>query len=49
MSEIDAINGAIPPAAEAVGLKAPYNETISALVRAGERKMGVRSPSSDRR
>jgi 2-dehydropantoate 2-reductase len=42
MSEIDAINGAIPPAADAVGLTAPYNEAISALVRARERKMGVR-------
>lgn len=41
-SEIDAINGAIPPAAHAVGLTAPYNEAISALVRAKERKIGVR-------
>jgi 2-dehydropantoate 2-reductase len=43
MSEIDAINGAIPPAANAVGLDAPYNEVTSALVRAKERRMGVRS------
>jgi len=43
MSEIDAINGAIPPAGKAVGLVAPYNEVISALVRAKERRMGVRS------
>lgn len=42
MSEIDSINGAIAPAAEAVGLKAPYNAVISALVRAKERKLGVR-------
>jgi 2-dehydropantoate 2-reductase len=42
MSEIDSINGAIPPAARAVGLAAPYNEAISALVRAKERRMGVR-------
>ncbi|HUF19508.1 MAG TPA: 2-dehydropantoate 2-reductase [Burkholderiales bacterium] len=42
-SEIDAINGAIPPAAIAAGLSAPYNETISALVRAKERRMGVRA------
>jgi 2-dehydropantoate 2-reductase len=42
MSEIDAINGAIPPAAKAVGVAAPYNEVISALVRAKERRMGVR-------
>jgi len=41
-SEIDAINGAIPPAAQALGLTAPYNEVISGLVRAKERRMGVR-------
>jgi 2-dehydropantoate 2-reductase len=41
-SEIDAINGAIPPAAQALGLAAPYNDAISALVRANERRMGVR-------
>jgi 2-dehydropantoate 2-reductase len=41
-SEIDAINGAIPPAAEAVGGTAPYNEVISGLVRGKERRMGVR-------
>jgi 2-dehydropantoate 2-reductase len=41
-SEVDAINGAIPPAARAVGLSAPYNEVISGLVRAKERRMGVR-------
>jgi len=42
MSEIDAINGAIPPAAAALGIPAPYNEVISGLVRARERRMGVR-------
>lgn len=42
MSEIESINGAIPPAAEALGLQAPYNSVISALVRAKERRMGVR-------
>jgi 2-dehydropantoate 2-reductase len=42
MSEIDAINGAIPPAAAAVGVAAPCNEVVSALVRARERRMGVR-------
>ena len=42
MSEIDAINGAIPPAAKDAGVAAPYNTVISALVRAKERKMGVR-------
>jgi len=41
-SEIDAINGAIPPAAEALGRTAPYNEVISGLVRGKERRMGVR-------
>jgi len=39
-SEVDAINGAIPPAAKAVGLAAPYNEVVSSLVRAKERKLG---------
>jgi 2-dehydropantoate 2-reductase len=39
-SEIDAINGAIPPAARDVGLAAPYNEVISGLVRAKERRLG---------
>jgi len=42
MSEIDAINGAIPAAAEAAGVSAPFNTVVSALVRAKERKMGVR-------
>ena len=35
-SEIDAINGAIPPEALALGLEAPYNTLVSALVRAKE-------------
>src|SRR5215471_15530532 len=39
---LDAINGAIPPAAEALGRTAPYNEVISGLVRGKERRMGVR-------
>ncbi len=34
--EIDVINGAIPPRATAVGLEAPVNATVSALVRARE-------------
>jgi 2-dehydropantoate 2-reductase len=42
MSEIEAINGAIPVAARAAGIAAPFNEVISALVRAKERRMGVR-------
>jgi 2-dehydropantoate 2-reductase len=32
--EVDVINGAIPPAARELGLAAPVNETVSALVRA---------------
>jgi 2-dehydropantoate 2-reductase len=43
MSEIEAINGAIPPAAAAVGVTAPFNTVISALVRNKERQMGVRN------
>ena len=35
-SEIDAINGAIPPRAAALGLSAPVNATVTALVKAGE-------------
>ena len=35
--EIDFINGAIPPAATEVGLAAPVNEVVSALVRAKAR------------
>ncbi len=42
MSEIDAINGAIPVAARALGVPAPFNTVVSALVRAKEVRMGVR-------
>jgi 2-dehydropantoate 2-reductase len=42
LSEIDAINGAIPPAAAALGLEAPENTVVSSLVRAIERGLGVR-------
>ena len=42
MSEIEAINGAIPVAAKPLGVAAPFNTAISALVRAKERRMGVR-------
>ena len=42
-SEIDAINGAIVPAAQALGLAAPFNTVVSAFVRARERRMGVRA------
>ena len=43
MSEIEAINGAIPPAAKAQGIAALFNTVVSALVRAKERKLGVRT------
>ena len=32
--EIDVINGAIPPAGREVGLQAPVNEVVTALVKA---------------
>lgn len=35
-SEIDAINGMVPRVASEVGLDAPYNEVVSAIVRARE-------------
>jgi 2-dehydropantoate 2-reductase len=35
-SEIDAINGMVPVVAREVGLKAPYNEVITAVVKARE-------------
>jgi 2-dehydropantoate 2-reductase len=38
-SEIDVINGAVPPAARAVGLDAPVNETVTALVKAKEARL----------
>jgi 2-dehydropantoate 2-reductase len=34
--EIDVINGAVPVQAAKVGLRAPYNEVVSALVRQRE-------------
>lgn len=34
--EVDAINGAIPPEAEKMGMKAPTNETVANLIRARE-------------
>jgi 2-dehydropantoate 2-reductase len=39
--EIDVINGAIPPRAAALGLEAPVNATVVALVRAGEPDAGT--------
>jgi 2-dehydropantoate 2-reductase len=35
-SEIDAINGAVPPRADALGLAAPCNATVTAIVKALE-------------
>lgn len=40
-SEIDAINGAVPPRAAALGLEAPANDAITALVKAGEPDPGL--------
>jgi 2-dehydropantoate 2-reductase len=42
MSEIDAINGAIPVAGAPLGVATPYNTVVSALVRVKERRLGVR-------
>ncbi|MBI2754796.1 MAG: 2-dehydropantoate 2-reductase [Betaproteobacteria bacterium] len=39
-SEIDVINGAIPRVGKELGLAAPVNEAITALVRAKERRLG---------
>jgi 2-dehydropantoate 2-reductase len=44
-TEIDVINGAIPPLAAKLGLDAPVNRTVSALVRVIER-VGAASPAS---
>ena len=41
-TEIDVINGEIPRAGRAVGVEAPVNETVAALVRALERARGLR-------
>ena len=41
-SEIDVINGSIPREAAALGLEAPVNEAVTALVRARERQLGCR-------
>ena len=43
-SEIDAINGAVPPEALALGLEAPYNTVVSALVRAREARFDAPRP-----
>lgn len=41
-SEIDVINGSIPRVGATVGLAAPVNEALTALVRAKERQLGCR-------
>lgn len=41
-SEVDAINGAIPPAAASVGLDAPLNTAIALLIRARESLLPAR-------
>ena len=40
-SEIDAINGMVPVAAREVGTAAPYNEVVTAIVKAKERARAV--------
>jgi 2-dehydropantoate 2-reductase len=39
-SEIDAINGAIPPEGEKYGVQTPFNIVVSSLVRAKEKRLG---------
>jgi len=41
-SEIDVINGSIPRVGKQVGVAAPVNETITALVKAKEAKLGCK-------
>ena len=41
-SEIDVINGSIPRVGRQVGVAAPVNETITALVKAKERTLGCK-------
>lgn len=41
-SEIDAINGAIPVRGTAIGVPTPYNEVVTALVKAKEVRLGLR-------
>lgn len=40
LSELDAINGAIPPLASRFGIPTPYNDTVCAVVRAHEARFG---------
>lgn len=41
-SEIDVINGAIPPEGEKCGVPTPYNIVVSSLVRAKEKQLSLR-------
>ena len=41
-SEIDVINGSIPRVGREVGVAAPVNDTVTALVRAKERALGCK-------
>jgi 2-dehydropantoate 2-reductase len=41
-SEIDVINGSIPRVAKTLGMQAPVNEAVTALVKAKERKLGCK-------
>jgi 2-dehydropantoate 2-reductase len=41
-SEIDVINGSIPRVGRELGVAAPVNEAITALVHAKERQLGCR-------
>jgi len=41
-TEIDVINGAIPPEGEKCGVPTPYNIVVSSLVRAKEKQLGLR-------
>ncbi|MBL27127.1 MAG: 2-dehydropantoate 2-reductase [Rhodospirillaceae bacterium] len=41
-SEIDAINGAIPVRGRAIGVPTPFNDVITALVKAKEVRLGLR-------
>jgi len=36
VTEVDAINGMVPVVAEQVGLRAPYNEVVTAMIKAKE-------------
>jgi 2-dehydropantoate 2-reductase len=42
LSEIDVINGSVPRVGQQVGVAAPVNETVTALVKAKERALGCK-------